>query len=120
MILVTVPLNRLVHARANVRKTEREAGLDELAASITAHGLRQNLNVRPIPGGRYEVVAGGRRLLALKRLARTGALPSDAPVPQPTMPCFGGPDMRTLFVTSLSDGQSEAVRSQYPLTEGVF
>jgi len=28
--------------------------------------------------------------------------------------------MRTLFVTSLSDGQSEAVRSQYPLTEGVF
>src|SRR3954471_9290163 len=42
------------------------------------------------------------------------------PVPQPTMPCFGGPDMRTLFVTSLSDGQSEEVRSCYPQSGGVF
>jgi sugar lactone lactonase YvrE len=42
------------------------------------------------------------------------------PVPQPTMPCFGGPDMRTLFVTSLSDGQSEEVRSRYPQSGGVF
>jgi sugar lactone lactonase YvrE len=24
------------------------------------------------------------------------------PVAAPTMPCFGGPDLRTLFVTSLS------------------
>ncbi|ANP89461.1 SMP-30/gluconolactonase/LRE family protein [Rhizobium leguminosarum] len=33
------------------------------------------------------------------------------PVPAPTMPCFGGPDLRTLFVTSLStdrSGRSEA------------
>jgi ParB family chromosome partitioning protein len=43
--------------------------------------LRQNLNVRSITGGRFEVVAGGRRLLALKQLARAGTLPSDHPVP---------------------------------------
>ena len=58
----------------------------------------------------------------LNRLSMDGALLDriPMPVPQPTMPCFGGPDMRTLFVTSLSDGQSEEVRSRYPQSGGVF
>jgi sugar lactone lactonase YvrE len=42
------------------------------------------------------------------------------PVPQPTMPCFGGPDMKMLFVTSLSDGQNEEVRSRYPQSGSLF
>lgn len=50
-------------------------------ASIAAHGLRQNLNVRPTSGGRFEVVAGGRRLEALKRLAKDGVLGADAEIP---------------------------------------
>jgi sugar lactone lactonase YvrE len=58
----------------------------------------------------------------LNRFSMDGALLDrmPMPVPQPTMPCFGGPDMRTLFVTSLSDGQSEEVRSRYPQSGGVF
>ena len=77
----TIPLNQLVQSKANVRRTGRTVALAELVASIAAHGLRQNLNVRPITGGRYEVAAGGRRLRALRLLAKEGRLASDAPIP---------------------------------------
>lgn len=80
--LKTIPLNRLIPSKANVRRTGAKDGLDELAASIAAHGLRQNLSVRPVAeSDRFEVVAGGRRLAALKRLAKEGLLPKDAPIP---------------------------------------
>ncbi|WP_432212093.1 ParB/Srx family N-terminal domain-containing protein [Bosea vestrisii] len=46
-----------------------------------AVGLRQNLNVMALEGGRYEVVAGGRRLRALKKLAKAGAVAKDVSVP---------------------------------------
>lgn len=77
----TIPFNQLVQSKANVRRTGRTVALAELVASIAAHGLRQNLNVRPITGGRYEVAAGGRRLRALRLLAKEGRLASDAPIP---------------------------------------
>lgn len=42
----------------------------------------------------------------LNRIAPTGAVATFAvPAPAPTMPCFGGPDGRTLFVTSLAKDQ---------------
>ncbi|MBU8541727.1 ParB/RepB/Spo0J family partition protein [Falsiroseomonas tokyonensis] len=84
---INVPLNRLYPATENVRRTGAEAGLDELAASIQAHGLLQNLNVRRevgprgAPTGRYFVVAGGRRLLALRRLAAEGRIGRTARIP---------------------------------------
>lgn len=31
----------------------------------------------------------------------------DLPIAKPTMPCFGGPDLRTIFVTSLASGRQE-------------
>ena len=46
--IVTVPLSKLTASDANMRKTARESGLEELAASIAAHGLLQNLTVRPV------------------------------------------------------------------------
>lgn len=78
--LQSIPLNRLVHSKANVRRTGRGLALDGLMASIAAHGLRQNLNVRATSGNRYEVVAGGRRLDALRRLAAAGQLDGKIPV----------------------------------------
>ena len=57
-------------------------GIAELAASIEAHGLRQNLNVLSTENGRkFEVVAGARRLRALRQLAKAGKLAKDFPVP---------------------------------------
>lgn len=77
----TIALNRLVQSKSNARRTDRSAAVESLMASIAAHGLRQNLNVRPTTGNRFEVVAGGRRLMALKRLAKAGRLDPDAPIP---------------------------------------
>ena len=65
-----IALNNLVSSPRNVRKQDRKADIDALAASIAAHGLLQNLCVVPTEGDKYEVDAGGRRLAALKQLAK--------------------------------------------------
>lgn len=76
-----IPLNKLVPSPANMRKTGATEGIEELAASIAAHGLLHNLQVKPGPNGKFEVVAGGRRLAALKRLAKAKVIAKDAEVP---------------------------------------
>src|SRR5664279_2372603 len=43
-------------------RTRMDPGsLEELAASIKAQGLIQPISVRPVAGGRYEIIAGERR-----------------------------------------------------------
>lgn len=81
MTIQMIPLNQLVRSRANVRKTGASVGLEELAASIEAHGLLQNLQVRPAAKGKFEVVAGGRRLAAMNVLRRQKKLAKDFAVP---------------------------------------
>jgi ParB family chromosome partitioning protein len=49
------------------RKHFDEGELDELAGSIKTHGVLQPILVRPIAGGRYEIVAGERRWRAAQR-----------------------------------------------------
>jgi ParB family transcriptional regulator, chromosome partitioning protein len=77
----TIPLSRLAPCPANVRKTGRKTGIEGLAASIIAHGLLQNLQVRPATDESFEVVAGGRRFDALKLLAKQKKIAPDYPVP---------------------------------------
>lgn len=60
--LIEVPLNKLVASDRNVRRTGAADGIEELAASILAHGLLQPLLVSIREDGRYAVVAGARRL----------------------------------------------------------
>lgn len=76
-----IPLNKLAAWNGNVRKTGADTGLAELSASIAAHGLLQSLVVRKDRKGKYAVVAGRRRLLALAALAETGSIAADAPIP---------------------------------------
>jgi ParB family chromosome partitioning protein len=76
-----IALDRLIPSKANLRKTGGTAGIDELAASIKAHGLLQNLQVRAGDSGKFEVVAGMRRHAALKRLAKEKAIAKDADIP---------------------------------------
>ena len=59
-----IPLNKLIAWDGNVRKTDADSGLEELAASIAAHGLLQSLVVRKHGRGKFAVIAGRRRLLA--------------------------------------------------------
>jgi len=42
-----IALNKLVVSPRNVRRQDRKADIDALAASIAAHGLLQNLCVVP-------------------------------------------------------------------------
>ncbi len=42
------------------------------------------------------------------------------PMKAPTMPCFGGEDRRTLFITSLSHNHTEQDFIDYPLSGGVI
>ena len=81
--MILVPLSRLVlrPTGRNVRKTLRMS-IPELAASIQRVGLLQNLIVIPAADGEhYEVVAGGRRLAALKLLAKKHRIAKDWQVP---------------------------------------
>ena len=48
------------------RQTFDDEGLRELASSIRRHGILQPLTVRPAGGGKWELVAGERRLRAAK------------------------------------------------------
>ena len=79
--LILVPLSQLRPSKRNVRKTVG-ASITELAASIARVGLLQNLTViLASDGEHYEVVAGGRRLAALKLLAKKKRLARDYDVP---------------------------------------
>ncbi|AIV48193.1 parB-like nuclease domain protein [Burkholderia pseudomallei TSV 25] len=82
--MILVPLSRLVlrPTGRNVRKTVPRMSIPELAASIQRVGLLQNLIVIPASDGEhYEVVAGGRRLAALKLLAKKHRIAKDWDVP---------------------------------------
>ncbi|WP_247146605.1 ParB/Srx family N-terminal domain-containing protein, partial [Escherichia coli] len=78
---VSVPLTSLIKSPLNVRTVPYSAeSVSELADSIKGVGLLQNLVVHALPGDRYGVAAGGRRLAALNMLADRNILPADWPV----------------------------------------
>ena len=78
---VSVSLASLIKSPLNVRTVPYSAeSVSELAESIKGVGLLQNLVVHTLPGDRYGVAAGGRRLAALNMLAERGILPADWPV----------------------------------------
>ena len=56
-----LPLAQIVANPAQPRRQFDSAAMDELIASVRERGLLQPILVRPLPGGRYEVVAGERR-----------------------------------------------------------
>ena len=91
-----IALSKLRPSARNVRKSGGTA-IPELAASIVRVGLLQNLTVIASPDGEhFEVVAGKRRLAALKLLAKRRKLGKDHPVP-----CLLVPDAsaRTVSLT---------------------
>ena len=76
-----VPVSKLVVHDHNVRHTDKRADIEALAASIAAHGLLQNLSAVRLDDGRFAVVAGARRLAALRLLIKQGRLPRDFAAP---------------------------------------
>lgn len=80
MTTTIISLSKLIAWDGNVRKTDSDKAISELAASIAAHGLLQSLVVRKDKRGKFAVIAGRRRLLALKSLADNGDIPASSPV----------------------------------------
>ena len=79
--IVSIPLNKLVASPLNVRKSGGQS-IEDLAASIKAHGLIHNLVVtKAAKGNKHEVVAGARRLAALNKLAKEKVIPKTLNVP---------------------------------------
>ena len=70
-----IPLELIDPNPHQPRQTFDEATLQELADSIRARGLLQPVVVRPLAGGRYQLVAGERRLRAT-RLAELDLIPA--------------------------------------------
>jgi ParB family chromosome partitioning protein len=65
--LHSLALERIGAGRYQPRTRMDEAALAELAESIKAQGVMQPILVRPIDGGRYEIIAGERRWRAAQR-----------------------------------------------------
>ena len=94
-VIRSIPLHRLEPSPANVRKTEAgKSAFAELKASIAALDVLENLVVRDVgpaedpgtgpgqvPGERFAVIAGARRLAALNELASEGVIEVNHPVP---------------------------------------
>ncbi len=65
--LASLSIAEIVPHPDQPRRHFDEAALDELAASIAARGVIQPVIVRPVSGGRYQLVAGERRWRAAQR-----------------------------------------------------
>src|SRR2546427_314980 len=65
--LKSLSIDRIRSGRYQPRTRMDEASLAELTDSIKAQGVVQPILVRPVDGGRYEIVAGERRGRAAAR-----------------------------------------------------
>src|SRR6202165_3554706 len=65
--LKSLPIDRIRSGRYQPRTRMDEASLADLADSIKAQGVVQPILVRPVDGGRYEIVAGERRWRGAQR-----------------------------------------------------
>lgn len=102
--LLLIPLSQLRPSSRNVRKSGG-ASIPELASSIARVGLLQNLTVTVSSDGEhYEVVAGQRRLAALKLLAKRRKLAKTHDVP-----CLLVPDASARTVSLTENVQREAM-----------
>jgi len=86
---LTVPFSKLVLSQdyqARPSGSTPKLSIAELAASIKASGLLQNLIVVKGPRGTFEVCAGGRRFEGLSFLVTTSDIPDNYPVPVLVVP----------------------------------
>lgn len=102
--LLLIPLSQLRPSSRNVRQSGG-ASIPELASSIARVGLLQNLTVTASSDGdHYEVVAGKRRLAALKLLAKRHKIDKAHDVP-----CLLVPDASARTVSLTENVQREAM-----------
>jgi sugar lactone lactonase YvrE len=72
-----------------------------------------------VEGNYFAAMFEGRRIC---KFAPDGRLLAswETPAQCPTMPCFGGEDLKTLYITTARHGRSAAELAQFPLSGAVF
>lgn len=98
----------LSNRRVFARFAQRGAG-----QPLDAYGGRPDGAAVDVEGGLWIAMFEGRRLL---RLDPSGRVDREVhlPVRCPTMPCFGGPDLRTLYVTTARHNRNAFELAQQP------
>lgn len=88
--------------------------LRDPAAPLAGYGGRPDGAAMDCEGGYWVAMFEGQRLL---RLAPDGQVLAELalPVRCPTMPCFGGPDLRTLYITTARDKRPADELAAQPL-----
>ncbi len=86
----------------------------DAAAPISSYGGRPDGAAMDSAGAYWVAMFEGQRLL---RLAPDGSVLAELPLPVrcPTMPCFGGPDLRTLYITTAREHRPAAELAAQPL-----
>ena len=110
--------DQLAPSPQNPRKTFEPTALGELAESIAAEGILENLLVRPAPGigngvPQYEIVAGERRWRSIGLLVDAGRWDPAAP----NIPCVSRPltDAQALVLAIVENVQRQDID---PVEEG--
>jgi sugar lactone lactonase YvrE len=70
-------------------------------------------------GNYYSAMYEGHRLVKFSPQGEVLAV-IETPVQCPTMPCFGGKDLKTLFITTSRHGRSDAELDTMPLSGCIF
>ncbi|GCL65275.1 SMP-30/gluconolactonase/LRE family protein [Pseudaquabacterium pictum] len=88
--------------------------LRDPAAPLSGYGGRPDGAAMDSAGAYWVAMFEGQRLL---RLAPDGSLLAELPLPVrcPTMPCFGGPDLKTLYITTARDKRPPDELAAQPL-----
>lgn len=68
---IQIDIDELIPSNNNFYSVEEE-GIKELKDSIELLGLKQNLLVKKLDSNKYEIIAGHRRYMAMKRLYEEG------------------------------------------------
>jgi sugar lactone lactonase YvrE len=93
--------------------------LRDPATPISRYGGRPDGAAMDSEGAYWVAMFEGQRLL---RLAPDGAVLAELPLPVrcPTMPCFGGPDLKTLYITTARDKRPADELAAQPLAGRVL
>jgi ParB family chromosome partitioning protein len=81
MTTTTIALSNLLAPKGNPRRSFDRSAIAGLAQSIRTDGVLQNLVVRPDEDGKYQVVFGKRRFMALQLLRKDSVIGDDYQVP---------------------------------------
>ena len=86
---------------------------------MPGYGGRPDGAAVDVQGNYYVAMFEGARVL---KLSHAGEVLADIPVPAlcPTMPCFGGDDLKTLYITTARHGRSAAELQAWPDSGCVF